>query len=68
MVEFNNLDEVVITSVKRNENLIKAQMGIEKLNIKDIQNVPVLFGEKDILKTLQLLPGIKSAGEGNSGL
>ncbi len=65
--EFNNLNEVVITSVRRNENLIKAQMGVEKLNIKDIQNVPVLFGEKDILKTLQLLPGIKSAGEGNSG-
>lgn len=65
--EFNNLNEVVITSVKRNENLIKAQMGVEKLNIKDIQNVPVLFGEKDILRTLQLLPGIKSAGEGNSG-
>lgn len=65
--EFNNLNEVVITSVRRNENVIKAQMGVEKLNIKDIQNVPVLFGEKDILKTLQLLPGIKSAGEGNSG-
>ncbi len=65
--ESNNLNEVVITSVRRNENVIKAQMGVEKLNIKDIQNVPVLFGEKDILKTLQLLPGIKSAGEGNSG-
>lgn len=65
--EFNNLNEVVVSSVRRNENVIKAQMGVEKLNIKDIQNVPVLFGEKDILKTLQLLPGIKSAGEGNSG-
>ena len=65
--ESNNLNEVIITSVRRNENVIKAQMGVEKLNIKDIQNVPVLFGEKDILKTLQLLPGIKSAGEGNNG-
>ena len=65
--EANNLNEVVISSVRRNENILKAQMGVEKLNIKDIQNVPVLFGEKDILKTLQLLPGIKSAGEGNSG-
>ncbi|RZL37247.1 MAG: TonB-dependent receptor [Pedobacter sp.] len=65
--ESNNLSEVVITNVRRNENVIKAQMGVEKLNIKDIQNVPVLFGEKDVLKTLQLLPGIKSAGEGNSG-
>lgn len=65
--EFSNLNEVVVSSVRRNENLIKAQMGVEKLNIKDVQNIPVLFGEKDILKTLQLLPGIKSAGEGNSG-
>ena len=65
--ESNTLSEVIITSVRRNDNIIKAQMGVEKLNIKDIQNIPVLFGEKDILKTLQLLPGIKSAGEGNSG-
>ncbi len=65
--ESNTLNEVVISTVRRNENVIKAQMGVEKLNVKDIQNVPVLFGEKDILKTLQLLPGIKSAGEGNSG-
>ena len=65
--ESNTLNEVIITSVRRNDNIIKAQMGVEKLNIKDIQNIPVLFGEKDILKTLQLLPGIKSAGEGNSG-
>ncbi|WP_394343156.1 TonB-dependent receptor [Pedobacter frigiditerrae] len=65
--ESNNLNEVVITNIRRNDNVIKAQMGVEKLNIKDIQNIPVLFGEKDILKTLQLLPGIKSAGEGNSG-
>jgi TonB dependent receptor/CarboxypepD_reg-like domain/TonB-dependent Receptor Plug Domain len=63
----NNLDEVVVTSVKKNENVVNAQMGIEKVNVKEISSVPVLFGEKDILKTLQLLPGIKSAGEGNSG-
>jgi hypothetical protein len=63
----SNLAEVTITSTKRNDNILRPQMGVEKLNIKDIQNVPVLFGERDILKTLQLLPGIKSAGEGNSG-
>lgn len=63
----NQLAEVIVTDVKRNNNVSNAQMGVEKLNVKDIQNVPVLFGEKDILKTLQLLPGIKSAGEGNSG-
>ncbi|MGB4776014.1 MAG: TonB-dependent receptor [Daejeonella sp.] len=63
----NNLEEVVISSVKKNENVVSAQMGVEKVNVKEISNVPVLFGERDILKTLQLLPGIKSAGEGNSG-
>lgn len=64
---YNDLAEVTITNIRRNENVLRPQMGIEKLNVKDIQNVPVLFGERDILKTLQLLPGIKSAGEGNSG-
>ena len=42
-------------------------MGTETLNLNAISKVPVIFGEKDILKTLQLLPGVKSAGEGNSG-
>lgn len=63
----NNLNEVIVTAEKSNNNVVNPQMGIEKLNIKDIKNIPVLFGERDILKTLQLLPGIKSAGEGNSG-
>ena len=42
-------------------------MGVEKLDMKEIKYIPVLFGEQDVLKTLQLLPGIQSAGEGNSG-
>jgi hypothetical protein len=61
------LDEVIISSRKRNPNIARAVMGVQKLSIDEIKNVPVLFGEKDILKTIQLLPGIKSAGEGNSG-
>ncbi len=61
------LDEVVITTRKKDENLSTTQMGTEVLNIKTIEKLPVLFGEKDILKTIQLLPGIKSSGEGNSG-
>jgi hypothetical protein len=67
MVPDNILDEVVISSEKRNDNVVNAQMGVAKINLSEIRNVPVLFGERDILKTLQLLPGIKSAGEGNSG-
>ncbi|MEJ6980471.1 TonB-dependent receptor [Pedobacter sp. P351] len=63
----NQLNEVIISSRPANERVTDPQMGLEKLNMESIKNVPVLFGEKDILKTIQLLPGIKSAGEGNSG-
>ena len=61
------LNEVVVTGEKKDENITKTQMGVEKLDIQQIKNIPVLFGEKDVLKTLQLLPGVQSAGEGNSG-
>lgn len=61
------LAEVVVYAKRKDDNLTKAVMGTETLNMKDIAKVPVVFGEKDILKTIQLLPGIKSAGEGNSG-
>ncbi|MEO6812326.1 MAG: carboxypeptidase-like regulatory domain-containing protein, partial [Ginsengibacter sp.] len=61
------LDEIVIKADKKNDNITKPLMGMEKLDIKMINQLPVIFGEKDILKSIQLLPGIKSAGEGNSG-
>lgn len=64
----NALNEVTITSNRpNNDQIISPQMGLEKLNMSQINNVPVLLGEKDILKTISLLPGIKSAGEGNTG-
>ncbi len=40
---------------------------ISKINVREIQNIPVILGEKDILKTIQLLPGVTPAGEGNAG-
>ncbi|MFC6100040.1 TonB-dependent receptor [Olivibacter domesticus] len=63
------LEEVVISSTASNRrSLGSPQMGMEKISPQDIKNVPVLLGEKDAIKVLQLLPGIKSAGEGNSGM
>jgi hypothetical protein len=67
MEEDNQLNEVVISATKRDENVSSPQMGLQKIDVREINNVPVLLGERDILKTIQLLPGIKSAGEGNSG-
>jgi len=63
----DQLAEVVVSAQKRNENVARPLMGVQKLTTREIQNVPVLFGEKDVLKTIQLLPGIQSAGDGNSG-
>jgi hypothetical protein len=61
------LEEVVVTAKATDAPAARAQLGVETLDLKQISKVPVLFGEKDVLKTLQLLPGIKSAGEGSSG-
>jgi TonB dependent receptor/CarboxypepD_reg-like domain/TonB-dependent Receptor Plug Domain len=65
--EVKNLEGVLVTAQSKGRSISSPQMGVEKLSTKEIKNIPVLFGERDILKTLQLLPGIKSAGEGNSG-
>ena len=61
------LNEVVVNSKAKDEQLRSAQMGVEQLNMQQVNQLPVLFGERDVLKAVQLLPGVKSAGEGNSG-
>ncbi len=65
----NSLEEVVISSktARNNANISSPQMGVEKLDMSQINNVPVLLGERDILKTITLLPGVEAAGEGNTG-
>lgn len=65
--QLNLLTDVIVSTKKKNENIAKPLMGVEKLSMKEINQLPVLLGEKDVLKSIQLLPGIKSAGEGNSG-
>jgi hypothetical protein len=60
------LKEITITGEKNNNNVVQSEL-ISKIDIKEIQNIPVILGEKDILKTIQLLPGVTPAGEGNAG-
>lgn len=59
------LKEVVVSG--KTNNVTSAQMGMDKLSIKEINAIPVLFGEKDVMKTIQLMPGVASVGDGNSG-
>lgn len=46
---------------------VPRNLGMEHFSLKEMEHIPVFMGERDILKTIQLLPGIKSAGDGNSG-
>jgi len=63
----NSLSEVVIAGRGKDEQVKSVRMGVEKLSMKEIERVPVIFGERDLIKVLQLLPGVKAAGEGGSG-
>ncbi len=58
--------EIKAETDKASERLVSG-MSILKLSMKDIKKIPVLFGENDVLKSLQLLPGVQSSGDGNSG-
>lgn len=64
----NLLETVAITASSGQRNIQNPQMGMERLTITETKEVPVLLGEPDIIKTLQLLPGVKSGGEGNGGM
>jgi hypothetical protein len=61
------MKQVEVTAKREDENVKEAQMSATKLDIQELAKIPVIFGEKDLLKTIQLLPGVKSAGDGNSG-
>ena len=62
-----SIQEVVVFSKKRDGNITAAQLGKIDLSVGQIKSLPVLMGEVDILKTIQLLPGVRNAGEGNAG-
>jgi hypothetical protein len=61
------MNEVVVYSKRRDVNIRNAQMGKIDLSIGQIKNIPAFMGEVDILKAIQLLPGVQNAGEGNAG-
>lgn len=58
----------VVVSAEKASNVKGIQMGLQKIDIKTIKQVPVVFGEADLLKVLLTLPGVKSVGEASTGL
>jgi len=63
------IEEIVVSAEKENEdaNVEQVQMGAVSLDINTIQKMPALMGEVDIIKAIQLLPGVATVGEGTSG-
>ena len=61
------LKEVVVSAEKRNANVVNTEMSVEKLSAKTIKAAPALMGEVDVLKVVQLLPGVQPTSEGSSG-
>ena len=58
----------VIVSTEKASNIRSLQMGVQKIDIKTIKQVPVVFGEADVLRVVLTLPGVKSVGEASTGL
>ena len=61
------VESTIVTAGAPDENIKQTEMGSIKINPVQIRTVPVLFGEQDLIKTIQLMPGVREAGEGNSG-
>ncbi len=59
--------EVIVTAQKSNVNVEAVQMGTVEMEMETIKELPAFLGEVDVLKTIQLLPGVQSGGEGNTG-
>jgi hypothetical protein len=66
--KFYSIEEVIVTSKKRDANVRNAEMGKFTLPIEQIKSIPAFLGEVDLLKTIQFLPGVRNAGEGSAGI
>lgn len=62
-----DLEEIVVKAEKENENVTNTEVSTVTLDVKEAKLIPVLLGEQDVLKTMQLLPGVSSNSEGSSG-
>lgn len=63
----SEIKEVVVSTIRRDENLTSPQAGVARIDVAQMNRVPVMFGERDIMKSIQFLPGVKSEGDGTSG-
>jgi hypothetical protein len=60
------IKEIVVTDKRVDENVVSIQMSKNTLDMTQVRKLPALFGEVDIIKNIQMLPGVITAGEGTS--
>ena len=61
------LQEVVVSSKRNDQKIISTDMSVDKLSAKDIKQIPMVLGEADVIKSIQLLPGVSAPNEGSGG-
>jgi hypothetical protein len=61
------IEDVLVSATRKNANVVNNQMSVEKLKMKNIKAIPALMGEVDVIKAIQLLPGVQATSEGASG-
>ncbi|MCT4615684.1 MAG: TonB-dependent receptor [Marinifilaceae bacterium] len=61
------LDEIVVSGEAADKNVSRNESSVINLKLSEAKELPVLLGEQDIIKTMQLLPGVSSSGEGGNG-
>jgi CarboxypepD_reg-like domain/TonB-dependent Receptor Plug Domain len=60
-------EDIVVTARKKNENIEKKQMSVIDVPVRMVKQLPAILGETDVLKVIQLLPGVQSGSEGTTG-
>ena len=63
----SQLNEVVVSAQRRNANVSQAEMSVERISMQTLRRIPALMGEVDVIKAIQMLPGVQSTAEGTSG-
>jgi len=66
-IESQLLENVIVTSKKKDANVKELAMSVQRLEMVKIRKIPALMGEVDVIKAVQLLPGVQAASEGSSG-
>jgi hypothetical protein len=62
-----SLNEVVISSTKKDQKIVSTDMSVERISAKEIKQIPMVLGEADVIKSIQLLPGVSAPNEGSGG-